>query len=145
VKVMGVLCISHLKSLGSRTNSLDNTSCSQSASVYCELRIHSDTMSISGGCDSLPSRILGCSIIQLSVQICQRHVMFVVTYLRAGSILLDADGVILLVIWVESSNLTPDRNLDSGLMRIRCLWCLSLLVSPCAEPIFERLKLGTVQ
>ena len=144
VKVMGVLCISDLKSLGARTTSLDYTSCSQSASVYSELRIHSDTMSISGGCDSLPSRVQRYSIIQLSVQISQWHIMFVVTYLGAA-ILLDADGVIVLVIWVESSNLTPDRNLDSGLMRIRCLWCFSLLVSPCAEAIFERLKLGALQ
>ena len=144
MKVMGVLCISDLKSLGSRTSSLDNTSCSQSASVYCELRIHSDTMSISGGSHSLPSRVLGYSIIQLSVQIGEWHIMFVVTYLGAP-ILLDADGVIVLVIWVESSNLSPDRNLDSGLMWIRCLWSLALLVSSCAKPIFERLKLGAVQ
>ena len=102
-------------------------------------------MSISSGCDSLPSGILSYSIIQLSVQICQWPIVFFVTYLRAGAILLDADGLIMLVVWVESSDLSPDRNFDSGLMWIRCLWRLSLVVSPCAEPIFERLKLGTIQ
>ena len=102
-------------------------------------------MSISSGCDSLPSGALRYSIIQLSVQIGQWHIMFVVTYLGAGAILLDADGLIVLMVWVESSDLTPDGDLDSGLMWVRCLWRLSLVVSPCAEPIFERLKLRTIQ
>ena len=94
-------------------------------------------MSISSCCDSLPSGALRYSIIQLSVQIGQWHIMFVVTYLGAGAILLDADGLIVLMVWVESSDLTPDGNLDSGLMWVRCLWRLSLVVCPCAEPIFE--------
>ena len=102
-------------------------------------------MGISSGCDSLSSGVLRYSIIQLSVQIGQWHILFVVTYLRAGAILLDADGLIVLVVWIESSDLSPDGNLDSGLMRVRCLWRLPLVVSPCAEPIFERLKLGTIQ
>jgi hypothetical protein len=132
VKVMGKLRISHLESLGARTASLDETSCAQSASVCSKLWVHPDAMSVSSCCDSLPSRVLRYSIIQLSVQIRQRHIMFVVAiHLGAGgSILVDTDGVSVLVIWVKSSHLAPNRNLDSGLVWICCLWRLTLIVSP---------------
>jgi hypothetical protein len=132
VKVMRELRISHLKSLGARTASLDETSCTQSASVCSKLWVHPDAVSVSSCCDSLPSRVLRYSIIQLSVQIRQRHIMFIVAvHLRAsGPVLVDADGVIVLVIWVKSSYLAPNRNLDSGLVWICCLWRLTLIVSP---------------
>jgi len=103
-------------------------------------------MSISSCCDSLPSRVLRYSIIQLSVQIRQRHIWPVVTiHLGASGVLVDADGVIVLVIWIKSSHLAPNRNLNPCVMRIRCLWRLSLIVRPWGKPIFERLKLGTIQ
>ena len=69
MKVMRELGVSQLQGLGARTTSLGQTSCAQSASMCSKLRIHSDAMSISSCCDSLPSRILRYSIIQLRVQI----------------------------------------------------------------------------
>lgn len=145
MKMVGVLLASHRKSLGARTSSLHQASSSQSASVHSELWVHSDAVCVSGGGHSLPARVLRYSVIQLGVQVGQWHVVLVVTHLGAGAILLDADGLIVLVGWVESSDLAPDWNLDSGVMRVRRLWRLSLVVSPRAEPIFERLELGTIQ
>ena len=147
MKVMGELCISHLKSLGARTTSLNKTSRSQSVSIWSKLRSHSDAMSVSSGCHSLPSGVLGYSIIQLSVQIGQRHVLSVVTGQlgASGPVLMDADGVSVLLVWIKSSHLASNRNLNSSLMWIRCLWRLSLNASPCSKPIFERLKLRTIQ
>mgnify|MGYP006082658425 CR=1 FL=1 len=145
MEMVGVLLASHRKCLGARTSSLDKTSSTQSASVHSKLWVHSDAVCVPGCCHSLSSRVLRYSIIQLGVQVGEWHVLLVVTYQGSGSILLDADGMIVLMSWVESSDLAPDWNLDSGVMRVGRLWRLSLVVSPCADPISERLKLGTIQ